>query len=483
MSYVKSNHRHYPGYMAIKMKKFTLTILFVLLASPAWATTYFLAPASGGGNDSNNGTSASTPWLSPNHPVNCGDTITATPSATYSASNFGAGKWGTVTCPAGNNVAWLECAAFDACKISSSSSNGMQISSSFWGVQGWEITTSSNANITCFLVTPPSSSVIHHVVFANDIANGCENGGFSANYNGSTGADYIAYVGDIAYNAASGGSDCASGFNIVNPSNKDTAAGTHSYIAGNFSWSNVDPSGCTDGEGIILDSIFTNGYTQQIYVSNNLIIGNGGRGIEVLKNNNASAAIIYIEQNTTWNNEIDNTETPGGSFSEIFLFQDKNTTVSGNLAVTDHANGPQGFAYYAYLCNSCDSSDSASGNDAFSAAGNNYLAEFGSGFSFGTNATTNPSFSSASVPGAPSCGSATSVPNCMATMIADFTPTTAAAKAYGYQIPSTSPTSDPLFPQWLCNINLPPGLVTMGCGSASAPPAPAPPTNISISVQ
>ena len=321
MSYVKSNHRHYPGYMAIKMKKFTLTILFVLLASPAWATTYFLAPASGGGNDSNNGTSASTPWLSPNHPVNCGDTITATPSATYSASNFGAGKWGTVTCPAGNNVAWLECATFDACKISSSSSNGMQISSSFWGVQGWEITTSSNANITCFLVTPPSSSVIHHVVFANDIANGCENGGFSANYNGSTGADYIAYVGDIAYNAASGGSDCASGFNIVNPSNKDTAAGTHSYIAGNFSWSNVDPSGCTDGEGIILDSIFTNGYTQQIYVSNNLIIGNGGRGIEVLKNNNASAAIIYIEQNTTWNDEIDNTETPGGASARYSCFK------------------------------------------------------------------------------------------------------------------------------------------------------------------
>ena len=56
----------------------------------------------------------------------------------------------------------------------------------------------------------------------------------------------------------------------------------------------------------------------------------------------------------------------------------------------------------------------------------------------------------------------------MATMIANFTPTTAAAKAYGYQIPSTSPTSDPLFPQWLCNVNLPPGLVTMGCGSASS---------------
>jgi hypothetical protein len=87
------------------MKKFALTILFTLLASPAWATTYYLAPASGGGNNSNNGTSASAPWLTPNHPVNCGDVILAAASAGYNASSFNTGEWGTVTCSAGNNVA------------------------------------------------------------------------------------------------------------------------------------------------------------------------------------------------------------------------------------------------------------------------------------------------------------------------------------------------------------------------------------------
>src|SRR5258707_13156345 len=106
------------------MKKFFLTCIFILFASPAWATTYFLAPASAGGNDSNSGTSASTPWLTPTHALNCGDVVIAAASTSYSAANFGYGKWGTVTCPAGNNVAWLKCVPFYACKISTSSSAG-----------------------------------------------------------------------------------------------------------------------------------------------------------------------------------------------------------------------------------------------------------------------------------------------------------------------------------------------------------------------
>jgi hypothetical protein len=51
----------------------------------------------------------------------------------------------------------------------------------------------------------------------------------------------------------------------------------------------------------------------------------------------------------------------------------------------------------------------------------------------------------------------------MATVIANYTPTVAAAKAYGYQQPSSTSVSDPLFPKWLCSVNLPAGLVTKGC--------------------
>jgi len=63
----------------------------------------------------------------------------------------------------------------------------------------------------------------------------------------------------------------------------------------------------------------------------------------------------------------------------------------------------------------------------------------------------------------PSCSSFASTVACMATVIANFTPTTTAALTYGYQTPSTTSIYDPLYPQWLCGTNLPSGLVTPGC--------------------
>ena len=68
-----------------------------LCAFPVSAATHFISP---NGNDSNDGISADTAWASPNHPLNCGDTITAA-AGNYSASDFNTGRWGTVTCVTG----------------------------------------------------------------------------------------------------------------------------------------------------------------------------------------------------------------------------------------------------------------------------------------------------------------------------------------------------------------------------------------------
>ncbi len=239
------------------MKKLALVVLLSALASPAWATTYYLAPASGGGSDTNSGTSPSTPWLTPNHPVNCGDVILAAPSTTYVATNFRPNQWGVVTCPAGNNVAWLKCATFDACKININSTghNAMTPTQSYWGVQGWEITASVLSGNQCFEAFPPNNSTtIHHVIFVNNIANGCGDGAFTTGANANAGVDYVAIIGNIAYNGAQDNANCYSGIDIVVPVNSDTLPGTHYYIAGNFSWGNVDPNPCggrlpTDGQG------------------------------------------------------------------------------------------------------------------------------------------------------------------------------------------------------------------------------------------
>jgi hypothetical protein len=473
------------------MKKFTLTILFILLASPAWATSYFMAPASGGGNDSNSGTSASTPWLSPNHSVNCGDTITAAASAAYSASNFGAGKWGTVSCPSGNNVAWLICASFDGCKISSGSSDGMKVTASYWGVQGWEATTTSGG-YGCFTATPSGgSSTIHHIIFANDIANGCQANGFNSYNSGSASVDYFAIVGDIAYNAAQGSGNCFSGISIYQPQNHDTAAGTHLYVAGNFSYGNIDASPCqggtpSDGEGIIFDTFDgsqggLSPYTQQAVAYNNILLRNGGQGFETFNNKAGSAhATIYAELNTLWGNAYD-PQMNATYCGQMLISSAYQITMSNNLAMSSTSSGCGSNPVYMFYVGGGNSTDTISGNFGYSAAGQNCGVNGSSGFSCGTDTFgTNPDFANAVEPGAPSCGSATSVPNCMAAVVANFTPGTAAAKAYGYQPPSATQTNDPLFPQWLCTANLPPGLVTIGCLSSAS--LPAPPTNISAIV-
>jgi hypothetical protein len=292
---------------------------FIVTSPPA---TYYLSP---NGNDSNSGLSASSPWLSPNHPVNCGDVVIAA-SGAYSASNFNTGNWGTVTCLLGNNIAWLQCAVFDSCKISATGSDGMWVDESYWGVQGWEITTSTSVNAACFHAGPKLSDpvTVHHIIFADDVANGCMGGGFTAYNNSNTASvDYIAFVGNIAYDAARGNGECYSGLNIYQPIASDNNAGTHLYIGGNFSYSNLDPDPCsgtppTDGEGVILDTFdFShNGgtpYTQQTLVKDNILVNNGGRGIEVYNNSaGTSHAPIIITQNTTWGNLTDPNQNNAG---------------------------------------------------------------------------------------------------------------------------------------------------------------------------
>jgi hypothetical protein len=113
-----SAHRHSVWYVVI------VALFCVFGSSLAHASTYYLAPY---GSDSNSGTSASSPWVSPNHSLNCGDTIVAAASTNYSATNFYTGKWGTVNCPAGNSVAWLTCEKFDACKIDTTANAGMWV--------------------------------------------------------------------------------------------------------------------------------------------------------------------------------------------------------------------------------------------------------------------------------------------------------------------------------------------------------------------
>ena len=56
------------------------------------------------------------------------------------------------------------------------------------------------------------------------------------------GSDYMAFIGNVAYNAASTKRGMCSGINIYQPIASDPIAGTHMYVAGNFSYHNMEPN-------------------------------------------------------------------------------------------------------------------------------------------------------------------------------------------------------------------------------------------------
>jgi hypothetical protein len=454
----------------------------VTIVSPA-GTTYYLAPAGAGGNDSNSGLSPDASWLSPNHPVNCGDVIIAAVSSAYDAANFTAGKWGTVVCSAGNNVAWLNCVSFDACKIATSTQSGMWIDMSYWGVQGWEISATSpkNAFGDCVQIAPNSVTPIevHHIVLANNVFNTCHEFGVGTYNQGRVGVDYLAIVGNIAYNSSGVASYvCGSGFSVNQPVLSDTLPGTHIYLGGNFSWAALNSNPCnggtpTDGNGIVIDTPdgiidgVISPYQGQIVVDNNLLVANGGRGLEVYDNKAGTGpfATIYLRHNTMWGNNRDRSQN-GTYCGELMISSAFNTQAVFNLAVTNAQYGCGSNPIFAYFVgSSATTTNHIDNNWGYSVSGTDGGIVDSAGFSYGLDNIfgINPELANPSAPTTPNCGGTSGVPACMAPVIAGFTPTNLNATAYGYQIASGSEVLDPLFPSWLCNVNLPSGLVTMGC--------------------
>jgi hypothetical protein len=380
--------------------------------------TYYLAPASLGGSDSNNGLSSSSPWLTPKHAVNCGDTILALPSTAYSNANFNTGEWGVVSCPANNNVAWLKCETFDACKITASGGPGMYVDKSYWGIQGFEVNANASTADACFNAAPNYTTPvsIHHVIFANNIANGCHEGGFGSFNVGTASVDYLVIVGNIAYNAAQGSDNCYSGISIYEPVNSDTATGTHMYLAGNFSYGNTDPSVCAGGtpdggDGIILDTFdgSQNGtpvYTGQAVVENNILIGNGARGLEVQNNvaGTSHAPIFLINNTVTGNSQATNESNV--LCDEVDINSGYNIQASSNLIAADAEKGCNGNYMYGFYTYTGNSTDVVSGNFISGLDGLSTGSYASSGFAFGTNTTgAAPSFTSAVLPSTPSCSS------------------------------------------------------------------------------
>jgi hypothetical protein len=218
--------------------------------------TFFIAPAGSGGSDSNNGLTAGTPWLSPNHAVVCGDVIIAAAGA-YNSANFdsftaGSTKWGAVSgCPSttggidgagGIYVATVLCATFDACTINASTQYTMDVSASNWAVEGFQGSNTNNGDGECFQAQPLNVTNIAFVAFINDIAVHCPLQGFgSGGFPGSAiNVDEFAAVGDMAFDAAASASECGSPFGILGPANVAALSGTHIFFSQDFAFGSIN---------------------------------------------------------------------------------------------------------------------------------------------------------------------------------------------------------------------------------------------------
>lgn len=471
--------------------------------SSAVVTTYYIAPASLGGSDSNNGRTPTSPWLTPKHNLPCGDVILAEPSTGYLGDNLTEGNWGTVTCGTGNsaNVVWLKCEVAFACAVTATNNNGaFWVDQPFWGVQGWVATNLINSSYAgaCYEVAPNigSPSEVHHVIFANDVAIGCETAGFGGtNSPGSTtnSVDYFLAIGTISYNTAQGAGpsdgNCGEGIEMFEPVASDSLPGTHFFFDDNFVFDAVDgacntsgsPPLPTDGEAIIFDTFnfaFTPGgtpYAQQSVAKNTIGAFNGGRGILVGGGGN-SAGSIYILHNTMYGNntQLQNTTICGEFATNV----DSGKTIFGyNIGATTGQYNCGHQPWYAYGINDSTPAVKIPAGFGYSPVGQSCTdpaGTFSCAAATNTIFTGNPSFANPVNPSAPNCSSFVDVNACMATIIANFTPTNTAAIPYGYQGKSASATPynyDQLWPQWLCNdvtgiINQ---LVTTACAPATDP--------------
>jgi hypothetical protein len=195
--------------------------------------------------------------------------------------------------------------------------------------------------------------VYHHIEAIRNIAHDSGGAGISAIH-----SDYIRFEQNIVYGNSSRSDYGDSGIDLWEAQASDTVPGFHIVIRNNYAYLNIEsdiPADLqTDGEGIIVDSFDyadatygTTPYAQETLIENNVIWGNGGRGIEAAGGEPTS--YVTIRNNTVFDNNRQQQEYPG---AEIVSYGNHNA-VYNNVVVLgpDGANASGGDPPYPILDN------------------------------------------------------------------------------------------------------------------------------------
>lgn len=381
-----------------------------------------------------------------NPTLQCGDVVSAG-TGTYSQAAMTITA--TIPCPGSNNALYIECATQFAC----SATTQVNIETSYVIVMGFSNTSASQA---CYLAEPPGSNIIGFLGYIDDIASGCSQGGI-VYYNNAGGVGMTLTVATIVYDAIHTTSGCDSG--IVH-GNMENFNGANDYLLAmyNYSYSNVPggvgtpASSCnsnanSDSTGLNFDTM--NRYTGHAVAENNVLINNGGPGFELTSGNESSnAGPVLISQNTSVNNMIWANYNPFAGVSEMWFSAvfglTQQTTLINNIGRGNNTTLGPDYDNGAYFWVDDPTPASLSDNNTFysvAGTGQRYkgtaslcapphasplAASSGGANNYGcagiTN-TTDPAFTSMTVPGAPSCSGASSTIECMKTYWTNLTPT------------------------------------------------------------
>ena len=334
------------------------------------ATNYYVAAT---GNDSNNGTSPSTPWLTLQRANN---SLPTGGKAAGSCVNVAPGTYAQgVSITAGGNLASstgyvvYRCTTMDACLITDPNSafaagyNESSAWPNYLIFDGFTLSASSVVGYANGIVCSNHNSGItaagcHHWMILNNIINGYGQGGVGLNdseffytshnaiYNNAHQCNgiYGSGIGYVSLKVVSGYTKTADDTNSNNVASlnllgvQGASFPFNNVVAWNVvynNWQGCGPppsSGYTDGNGIIMNSFGTqNGnpvsYLNQTLVAFNVTYNNGGGGVHIFASEN-----VTVANNSCYNNNIDPNGVGSGGPC-IDTNQSYSNTIINNVAV------------------------------------------------------------------------------------------------------------------------------------------------------
>lgn len=219
---------------------------------------------------------------------------------------------------------------------------GIWIDASYVTVENFDVTSEKTAiDATSATATKPNRNI---VVVGNVVHDA---GGAGINI---FACDYVTVEDNTVYGNAHNTSEnvYASGIAILGSLNADETTGVKTTVIGNIVYGNTNiptcpKSGCTaansdsDGNGIIIDvnnrSYWdNNAYVGRTLIANNVIFGNGGRGIHLYRSNH-----VTITSNTTYFNNQD-------PYEGNYLPGEVEANASGDVSVYDNIFYSDGLA-------------------------------------------------------------------------------------------------------------------------------------------